>query len=317
MESISGTTGAGHHQGGDLLSLEDSAARATPLRSWTDAERARLAQSVSRALSQWREAWGLAEAEVRCEPSSAAWARAPEEDAWRSLAVATPGLWWTLGGAGGRGGADASSQVLSPLGRGLFGDPLASAESRVGEREEGPTIAAELVQSAWSDFATRIAGALGAVEVVDPSRTRTDEGGARRSLLGPWSGALSILVPWWDRELVLLVSGERVARSLGRGAGAPVKEPPASTGGLTPILDLLRPQRAQVRAQLACFEIDLGTLVALRCSDVLQTTHPLERPLDVKVVADGADEGGTICTGFLGRVGAAQAVELAAHVDGK
>jgi hypothetical protein len=307
--------------GSDLLSPEESAARATPLRSWSDAERARLAQSVSTALSKWAEAWGLSGVEareVRCETSSAAWERVPDEDAWNPLAEATAGLWWSLSAppsrsSGARGGNEPLGQALALLGRALFGDPAASGEKRAGEQDEdGPTIAAELVRSAWSDLATRLAGVMGAVEVVDPSRSRAGDGEPLRRLLGPWSGALSIQFSWWDRDLLLLISGDRAARHLARVTAIPARDLAAPAGGLTPLLELLGERPARVRAQLASFELELGTLVALRHSDVLRTTHPLEQPLEVKVVSDGAADGATICTGFLGKVGASRAVELTA-----
>jgi hypothetical protein len=216
-----------------------------------------------------------------------------------------------------RGGNEPLGQALALLGRALFGDPSASGEKRAGEQDEdGPTIAAELVRSAWSDLATRLAGALGAVEMVDPSRSRAGDEEPRRRLLGPWSGALSIRISWWDRDLLLLISGDRAARHLVRVTATPARDLAAPAGGLTPLLALLRGRPARVRAQLASFELELGTLVALRHSDVLRTTHPLERPLEVKVVSDGAAGGATICTGFLGKVGASRAVELTAGRPG-
>ena len=231
------------------------------------------------------------------------------------MGSAVAGLWWaappTAGGP--RDAAPSMAELLSPVGRAIFGEALGEVSPWSFAEENGgfleSSIAADIVRAAWADCAHRLDSAMGAPE---PGAAREGEGPPRPSDLGYWSGALRLVVPWWGRDLVLLVSGDRVSRLLGRPAAAQTKRPAATTGALTPVLSALDGRRARVFAQLSTFQLDLGALGSLRIGDVLYTTHALDRPLSVSAVeVDGRGES-PLCEAFLGKVGKVRAVELMA-----
>lgn len=320
MKSPQARAQVGPAESRNLLSLEESARRARPLRCWNASERAQVAVGVSEVLRRWSDDWGLRvgrASEAKAVPGSAS----PAEDGlfesaeWRPLDAAVVGL-WVAGPSTARrprGAETSMADLLSPVWRALFGEAPEEAWPGPRAEEAGETasssIAAEIVRAAWTDWARRLASAIGAPEV---GTGRESEGAPGPGNLSAFSGALRIATPWLGRDLSLLVSGDRVCRFLGRSTAGEAKRPTAVTGALTPVLDALERRRTRLSAQLLTFQLDLGALASLRVGDVLRTSHALDRPLSVNAAQADGVSGRPFCEGFLGKVGMARAVELTA-----
>jgi hypothetical protein len=302
-----------------LLSLEESAGRARPLRCWNASERAQVAVGVSEVLRQWSDDWGLRvdakAAEAKAVPGDASPEGVFEPAEWRPLDATVVGLWGGIPSTVGRArGAETSmADLLLPIWRALFGETPEEAWPGPRAEEAGEiassSIAADIVRAAWTDWAHRLASAIGAPEV---GTGRASEGAPGPWSLSAFSGALRIAIPWLGRDLSLLVSGDRVCRFLGRSTAGEAKRPTAVTGALTPVLDALERRKTRLSAELLTFQLDLGALASLRVGDVLRTSHALDRPLSMNAAEADGGSGRPFCEGFLGKVGMARAVELTA-----
>jgi hypothetical protein len=310
-----------------LLSAEESAATARPLRCWNTAARAHLVGTIAECWRDWREAWGLdADAEggaergstdeIRCESFVDARTNGPGPDmaSWQPVGGAGAGLWWALAsvpadGAGGRSPRTATAPSL--VCRALFGE-LSAGDAFVmprGASAEGSlTMAAEIATAAWEDWCSRLAVSSGAMQIVPGS----DAAGPASEVTGPWSGALVITVPFRGQAVMLLLSGARVAQLVSSAPGVAQAAGTGPAGGLIPIEHALAHRTARVYAQLQGFELELGSLATLRVGDVLRTTHSVDTGLTVSVAVDR--EGGEVgCSGFLGKTGPWRALELLRH----
>lgn len=299
-----------------LLSLEESARRARPLRCWNASERAQVAVGVSGVLQQWSDDWGLRDGgapEAKAVPGDASPDGVFEPAEWRPLDATVVGLWGAIPSTArrARGAETSMADLLSPLWWALFGETPGEAWPGPRAEEAGESssssIAAEIVRAAWTDWAHRLASAIGAPEV---GAGRESEGAPGPGNLSAFSGALRIAIPWLGRDLSLLVSGDRVCRFLGRSTAGEAKRPTAIMGALTPVLDVMERRKTRLSAQLQTFRLDLGALASLRVGDVLRTSHALDRPLNVNAAEADGVSGRPFCEGFLGKVGMARAVEL-------
>lgn len=278
---------------GGLLSVEEAGVRASPLRSWTDGQIARVRRAAGTALESWRAAWAVASPSVPIECVRAAEAQRSPEEAWSPLAGA-PGAW--LGFSGRVHGLTGVELGLSALRLEL-----------VGTGEKTP-VASEVVHAASHDLEQRLGSELA-----------LKAGGGGEAGPGPsswlrWSGALLLSIPWWSAELRVLLSGETVERFL-FPSGRPIAKK-APRGALVQLAQAVASRSVRVEAQLEPLELEVGALTSMRVGDVLRTTHRLERPLVVAVGAAGA-ENVVEWSGFLGRAGSNKAVELVGERRGK
>lgn len=272
---------------GGLLSLEESGVRASPLRSWSEEQVARVRTAAGAAVDSWRAAWTVSPPCTGVACVRAAEAPESSSESWSSLA-GVRGAWLRFSGTA----------------RGLTGIELGRSELRLelfGTKEETP-VANELVGDAWHDLEQRLASELG-----PKSEAGQSEAGPGRTVWLRWSGALLLSVPWWSAQLRLLLSGETVERFLFPSGRPAVKKVPS--GGLVPLSRALASRRVGVEVQLEPFELEVGALASMRVGDVLRTTHRLERPLMVEVGGARA-ESVLEWSGFLGRAGSNKAVEL-------
>ena len=311
-ESRGATTGA-------LLSSEQSATAARPLRCWSPAARTRLLRTVGAAWREWCEAWGVdadgqggGEGEsgngARCEPAPDAGAHDPIAD-FATWQPADEGLWWALIPCPPAGAVrlPRTAGALSLVCRALFGEASASdptVVSRGVRAESSSTMAAELARAAWEDWWSRLARTSAGAQLAPTS----DASGQRSGVMGPWSGALVVTVPFCAHSLRLLLSGERVARMSGATSNLPERRT-RPAGALTPVTRALAHRTARVHAELQRFELELGALATLRVGDVLRTTHAVDTAMTVSVAVD-AHAGEVVCSGFLGKSGRWRAVEL-------
>jgi hypothetical protein len=187
------------------------------------------------------------------------------------------------------------------LARALFGERRGAgsrpAEGDGGERALAP-LATEVADAAWDDLWSRLLGA--------PPGAGGDA--ALWRALSPWSGALELALPWPGGTLALLAVAEVVEALTGPAAPARSAAPrlprPASPW------KALAARTVLLEVQTEPFELDLGTLAALRVGDVIQTTHALDSPLAVAMHGPEIPSPVPVCAGFLGRAGDRRAVDL-------
>lgn len=124
-----------------------------------------------------------------------------------------------------------------------------------------------------------------------------------QALARAWSGAVGVDFGPALGFRVLLAPAAMQARATQHAA------PPrasAAQPSLCRATDALAAQAVQVEARLAGCELDLASLRALRPGDVVRLRHGLQQPA---VIADAG--GQALFSGYMGRRGAARAVELA------
>lgn len=284
---------------GRLLPVED-AARAAPLRHWSDSIRSRVATWSVAVVEEWRQAWGLQELlgtrRLGCTVRGAG--EAPfVHDEWGAAFVGA-GLWCTIVPLSPAAGPPTVPD-LGELSKALIGED--GGEWALRERADGPRIADELVQVAWADLRRRFADEFhpAAVPEIVPS------GPAH---LGRWSGAMVVQVPLGRSELRVLVAGEVVERLAGR------REPRTQSRRRDPVTSIWRAvsdEVVHVDVGMQAFDLDLGSLASIRVGDLLRTAHRLDRPLAVHYRVPGGRGRAEMCVGYLGKVGSARALLLA------
>jgi hypothetical protein len=275
---------------GGILSLEESARRARPLRRWRTLDRERTRDAVAGAVRAWEAAWGLgAPGAPRAAPSCSAWEDEPGggAPAWRPVPRTPSGAWWAV---------DAGGPVL-------LGDLAPFA----GPDLAGPHgFAGELAARAWEDLGARLGAALGGGP--PDAATGAAEPGAHE--LRRWAGTLRIRVPCAQTQLHVLLGGDRVERflsTLGERPRAAIAPP---QGRLAAALPLLGARRLKLTVSLDPLELSVGALAGLRSGDVLCSSHPLDRAWTVCAENPGGAGSTKVCAAFVGRVGERVAVEL-------
>ncbi len=126
------------------------------------------------------------------------------------------------------------------------------------------------------------------------------------SLPRPWSGAVVVtLGQALGRHIRLLLNHAAAAHLLGETPNmAPVAAANPDAPALVPVQSAITSRTLTAEVELAGCELDFGTLAGLRVGDIISLAHPLDTPLRVSVA------GAPLCAGFLGRRGAARAIEL-------
>ncbi len=257
-----------------------------PLCWWTPAQLAAMAARLQEPWTHWLADWmpggGALLSRVQCE---LAW-QEPERQA----------VAWI--GAGGRGSAqawlggtaDGAPQCLDLL----FGKGQAS-----GHGVPPQSMARGIAPQAQEHLNSVLREVL-ALDAA-PMQGQPPAGVAR-----PWSGGVAAtLGQALGRHIRLLLNQAAAAQLLGEPAGAahPAAALPDARA-LVPVQTAVAGSTLTADVELAGCELDFGTLAGLRVGDVISLSHPLEAPLRVSVA------GAPLCAGFLGRRGAARAIEL-------
>ena len=231
------------------------------------------------------------------------WAVLPDRDlldvrcalAWEAEPSLSGGQWATLGSGGSACAWSHAPGDSAPVtSSALFG-------SIIGDRPESANtpVASAVVRQANSEL-------LGAVRDRLGLGLSSSEIAPSASLFRPWSGAvvvslgseiagghLMLLNPEAVNQLI--VGYQQKPAALPQDAQLP---PPVA------VIVALADKRVTVQVGLAPCELDLGALCGLRIGDIIPLPHLLDTALTVSVGGD------PLCTGFLGRQGAARAVEL-------
>ena len=273
-----------------------SADTARPLRWWSDAQLGEVALALEKALRAWEQDWGLqqphaAQDAVRCVMASSG----PEApSSWKPVALddaLEPAceLWWDIYAGGPR--ADPVLLLVDALFNTSVEPSALSAQGSVSE------MAAEAARAAWSDLWARVGQSLAVRVAITAPVTQADSLATLQpaaALFRPWSGAIAITLHWCAQEMRVLLGGAEAAALLAHeaSAGRPEAKP------LAPVWHAVAGHACTVRAELAPVELTLGAIKSLRVGDVVELSHPLDRPLVAKT-ADGA----VLCEAFLGKLG--------------
>lgn len=248
-----------------------------PLRAWSGAQYALLAQALSEGLGAWSRDWDL---EAQATP-------APSCQEAKGL-VEGIGSWQALGwSAEGSAWMTWSAQEAEALARAWFGAEAASS----------PVVDA-IVQACRTDAAQRLAAILGLQPNADHGPA-----GPPPTAQGPWSGATLATLPWLGS---VWLDGALVQRIV---AGLPERRrasPPAAER-LTSLPEALAGIDLSLCVQLQGCELGFGELQGLRPGDVLRLAHAVDAPA---TVSDAA--GHILFSGWLAAARGRRAVELAA-----
>lgn len=260
---------------------------ASPLCWWTPAQLAAMGGRLHGPWAQWLAGWmpggGSLLQGVHC---ALAWLEPerPQAAAWAGLGARGASEAWLAGAADG---TPACFGLL--FGKNLGGEHGAHAQSMA--RRIAPQAQQDLLD------ALRQALALDAAPAQEPPPA---------ALLRPWSGGVVVTLGQpLGRHIRLLLNHAAAAQLLGElPATAPAAGPGEPASALEPVQSAVAGQALVAKVELAGCELDFGTLAGLRVGDVISLAHPLDAPLRVSVA------GAPVCAGFLGRRGAARAIEL-------
>jgi hypothetical protein len=262
-------------------------ASARSLYWWSSAQLNEMARRLQTTWQVWLRNWAVLPdrdlLEVRC---ALAWEAEPRLAArqWSTLGtVGSACAWFHVAG-------DSALVTSSALFGSNFGDRAESANT---------PIASAVVQQAHSELLEAMRDRFG-LELSSSDRAP----GA--NLFRPWSGAVVVsLGPESAGGHLLLLNSEAVNQLMVGYEQKPANL--AQDARLPPpvgVVAALADKAVRVRVGLAPCELDLGALCGLRIGDIIPLPHLLDTALTVSVGGD------PVCTGFLGRQGAARAVEL-------
>lgn len=274
-----------------LLSLDESAQRAQPLRCWSAAQQDAVKDRFAALVRAWEEEWlpskGIPDLQDVKVSTAQAGQAAPETSAC-----------WSYDDAQAQVPQRTTSAAVAALTRRLFDfDPVALVAMR-----NIPQITLAVAQAALDDWLERVRQALGATLLVE----RNDQDRRQTSAAGAWSGALDIGLSWCDGVWRLGMPYPAVLTVLGMERTPPRVARPASSKPVS-LERALEKRRLQVRVVLDDTQLSLGQLRELRVGDVVGLAHRLEAPA-VLVAVDGT----RICEAWLGQHSGHVAVELGA-----
>jgi Type III flagellar switch regulator (C-ring) FliN C-term len=285
-----------------------SACRA--LRSWTGAQRERVATAVQRVLAAWEQDWGLqqvlaAQQPVGCamacewgDPGAAAAVRWQAVSLTGSVGPATE-LWWELAAAA----PAVAPRPLDALLRAMFGspsDPL-NAGGAAGAVAE---VAVDTAKAAWIDLWQRVGQAFLVAGDGSTQGGKLPPSRPAPHCFDQWSGAVVLTLHWCGQDLRLLAGGNEVENLL-RDQLAIAPPSAATPAPLVPLWAAVSGLAAVVRAELEPVELSLGAVRALRVGDVIGLSHPLDRPVLARTAG-----GDLLCEAYLGKSGDQRAIEL-------
>lgn len=251
---------------------------------WPPAQLAQLTCRLRPAWQRWLADWIVAAAPdlVRVECTAAFETRSPGADSWVAL--------------GARGSAAA---WIRPVGGsdGLWLPPLFGTDSIDSRASTGKGIATAVATEAHAELVDTLRAALDLVESATP--------GPAPYLFKPWGGGVTVSLGGDGPQVLLnpsLVDALLEGFAPTESGGARLNN--GRAGGLHSVAAAVADRPVQVHVVLSPRELDFGTLSGLRVGDIIPLPHALDAPLFVSM---GDDQ---LCTGFLGRQGAARAIEL-------
>lgn len=272
-----------------LLSLDESAQRAQPLRCWSAAQQDAVKSRFVALLCAWEEEWLPSKGIPDLQDVKVGTVQVGRADSESSAS-------WFYEDAQAQVPQRTTSAALAALTRRLFDfDPLALVAMR-----NMPQITLAVAQAALDDWLERVRQALGATLLVE----RNGQERRQTSAAGAWSGSLDISLPWCDGVWLLSMPYPAVAMVLGSERAPPRAARPASSKPV-PLERALERRRLQVRVVLDDTQLSLGQLRELRVGDVITLGHRLDAP-----AALVAENGTRICDAWLGQLSGQVAVEL-------
>lgn len=274
------------------MSSPNPKAAAQPLYWWSTAELAEMARRLQPLWEAWLRDWAVQ----------------PDTDSMRAEclgAVDGPALaaaaWSPLGSnAGAMAWIHVAGDFAAPGASLLFGS-LAGGRPPIGQ---GP-IASAVWREAEGELVQALRRCLG---VTGDDRM----GSPGEQLFKPWAGAVVASLGSDSTSGVKLLLNPQALQPLlavckPRSAQAPVQAPvPAE---LCSVEAAVSGYDVQIQVTLKPCELDLGTLSELRLGDIIPLPHSLDAPLIVSIGRNA------LCAGFLGRRGAARAIELASEAS--
>lgn len=273
-----------------MPSLQPVAPNCRPFRRWSATQLETVADRFRTTLSGWASDWELSLGEAQ------AWntADAPSQEDALSR-------WIHLGASEHESiHACAAPSLAHALHRVAFGElPLAPPEAT------GDGIAAQLAGRCVESLAAAFRSACELPESTqDGDCTPPADHGS------PWSGSIRVratLSALEQHDVWLHLSPELAARCLAAGP----RTDHVRAGGLARVEHALHGHPLRIRATLSPLSLDLGNLLGLKPGDVVATTHRLDQPLHVSVMAgEGQARGLPLCDGRLGSQADRMAIAL-------
>lgn len=284
------------------------------LRYRRDDERAAIATAVADALRRWRADWGLPPGnEAHENPRSACLDASKWKCRHDASAASTP---WRLAGADGDEAAlwwavvppNLPGRLATPstmLLAQLFGAHAGIASPSAHDARPIRGIAQELADLALTDCASALAQVFRLQFDALPDEGPSAVQGMPAACFEAWSGALVLSTPWCGGELRVLIDDACASRLLSRRQASTAQSAGAGRSSLAPVLRGLDSKPIGLDVALNSFELELGTLSALRVGDVVRTSHRLDAPLIASTTG-----GDVVSEAYLGRCGPARAAEL-------
>jgi len=261
---------------------------AQPLHWWTQNQFNELGQRLRPAWEAWLKDWvvtiGTGLLRVECAPASEV--ESPAAGLWQPVGTHDSAAAWL----------HLPADCVAPCFGLLFGSEAADARTPAGK-----LIADAVLQESRADLMRQLRTCLN-LAPVDTWPAPAPQ------LFKPWGGAALVCLGGDGATCprLLLNAGliSRLLADLGRGNAFKLPSQPANRPMLQPVSAAVADRPVKVRVELAPCELDIETLAGLRVGDIIPLPHALDVPLIVSV------ENHPLCTGFLGRHGAARAVEL-------
>lgn len=251
------------------------AAQALPLRAWSDAALAQLASHVDAIVRAWAAEWGVSSPSLGPVHCEACGKDIDSGGRWKSFRHEQGDAAWIQWGEGsGAALADALFHVRD------CSTPMLSA----------------VLAACRDDFVRRLSVALGL------SPRSADAVCSAPVQARPWSGTVSLSLPWGGR---LILEAGVVMPLL---ASADPSASQALAPALVRVTEALADYPTRLHARLDPCEIALAELRDLRPGDVLRLTHRVNAPITLADLA-----GASLFEGWLARRAGRKAVELVAR----
>jgi hypothetical protein len=276
--------------GSRLLSPDDSARLAAPLRARSTHEREHVRKTLQKVHSDWLADW---------------YSATPNAQSNFFVRVEDASSEQPHSGAGG-------AALVRDL---LFGRSAIAPEIGSLRTSAKAPLASEVAQKAWEAWSSSIHGAIGRTNALRPV-TETAQESRSVPAPWPWSGALDVVFGLEASEWTLQLSPSEVdfvlrSADVGIASGSPIKG-----GALSPLKDALSLRRLSVRVEMQSLTLSLGQLQSLGVGDIVILSHSLDLPAQLKI--DSNEVLGSLkeaqplplCQAWLGQLQGNMAVEL-------
>lgn len=266
---------------------------AQPLYWWSSAELAEMARRLHPLWEAWLRDWAtqVDTDSMRVECIGAVDGAALPAGTWSPLGSNAGAMAWT----------QVAGDVAAPGGSLLFGPFGVGGRPAIGQAP----IAGAVWREAESELLQALRRCLG---VTGDDRM----GPPGEQLFKPWAGAVVVSFGSGIECGIQLLLNPQALLPLLTAFKAQAAQMPAQAPALAelcPVEAAVSGYGVQIQVTLKPCELDLGTLSELRLGDIIPLPHSLDAPLIVSLGRDA------LCAGFLGRRGAARAIELASAAN--